>query len=179
MYKMHSLHLESYGHFHIFFIFCLVTCATLTDTTNRSITCSLGDDGVLSYEDTCSFTCNTGYELTGSDTRTCQSNGSWSSSSEAMCIKSKHNLWIFCNLKFNLHTVSCPSLTDPNNGVMTCLLKADGVSSSYNDTCSFTCNTGYKLTGSDTRTCQSDGSWSGSEAMCGRGRHNEHNLIVL
>ena len=42
------------------------------------INCSLGDDGVTSYEDTCSFTCNTGYELTGSDTRTCQSNGSWS-----------------------------------------------------------------------------------------------------
>ena len=40
--------------------------------------CSLEDDGVPSYEDTCSFTCNTGYELTGSDTRTCQSNGSWS-----------------------------------------------------------------------------------------------------
>ena len=40
--------------------------------------CSLGDDEVLSYEDTCSFTCNTGYELTGSDTRTCQSDGSWS-----------------------------------------------------------------------------------------------------
>ena len=44
------------------------------------INCSLGDDGVPSYEDTCSFKCNTGYELTGSDTRTCQSNGSWSSS---------------------------------------------------------------------------------------------------
>jgi len=42
------------------------------------ITCSLGDDGVPSYEDTCSFACNTGYELTDSNTRTCQSNGSWS-----------------------------------------------------------------------------------------------------
>ena len=36
------------------------------------------------------------------------------------------------------------------------------------DTCSFTCNTGYELTGSDTRTCQSDGSWSGSD-VCRRG----------
>ena len=44
------------------------------------INCSLGDDEVPSYEDTCSFTCNTGYELTGSDTRTCQSDGSWSGS---------------------------------------------------------------------------------------------------
>ena len=34
------------------------------------------------------------------------------------------------------------------------------------DTCSFTCNTGYELTGSDTRTCQSDGSWSGNDVIC-------------
>ena len=45
------------------------------------ISCSLGDDGP-SYEDTCSFTCNTGYELTESDTRTCQSDGSWSGSND-------------------------------------------------------------------------------------------------
>jgi len=44
------------------------------------MTCSLGDDRVPSYEDTCSFTCYTGYKLTGSDTRTCQSDGSWSGS---------------------------------------------------------------------------------------------------
>ena len=42
------------------------------------INCSLGDDGVHSYEDICSFTCNTDYELTGSTQRICQSNGSWS-----------------------------------------------------------------------------------------------------
>ena len=64
--------------------------------------------------------------------------------------------------------VHCPSLTDPNNGVMTCSLGDDGVPS-YEDTCSFTCNTGYKLTGSDTRTCQSDESWSGSTPICIRG----------
>ena len=38
------------------------------------------------------------------------------------------------------------------------------------DTCSFTCNTGYELTGSDTRTCQSDGNWSGTDAVCRRGK---------
>ena len=37
------------------------------------------------------------------------------------------------------------------------------------DTCSFTCNTGYELTGSDTRTCQSDGRWSGNETVCRQG----------
>ena len=39
---------------------------------------------------------------------------------------------------------------------------------SYEDICSFTCDTGYELTGSENRTCQSDGSWSGISAMCKR-----------
>ena len=41
------------------------------------------------------------------------------------------------------------------------------------DTCSFACNTGYELTGSDTRTCQSDESWSGSDAVCRRSELNQ------
>ena len=66
--------------------------------------------------------------------------------------------------------VSCSSLNDPNNGVIDCSLGVDEVPS-YEDTCSFTCNTGYELTGSDTRTCQSDGSWSGNDVMCSRGMY--------
>ena len=63
--------------------------------------------------------------------------------------------------------VSCPSLDSPSNGMINCSLGDDEVPS-YEDTCSFTCDTGYELTGSDTRTCQSDGSWSGIIAMCRR-----------
>ena len=57
------------------------------------INCSLGDDGVPSYEDTCGFTCDTGYELTGSESRTCQSDGSWSGNT-AMCSRGEY---FFCN----------------------------------------------------------------------------------
>ena len=64
----------------------LVSCPALTDLNNGMISCSLGDDGVPSYEDTCSYTCNTGYELTGSDIRTCHSEGSWSRP-DVMCIR--------------------------------------------------------------------------------------------
>ena len=60
--------------------------------------CSLGDDGVPFYGDTCSFTCNTGYELTGSDTRTCQSNGSWSGSDD-VCRRGRLG-YIMLSVKF-------------------------------------------------------------------------------
>ena len=81
----------------IIFIMCflLVSCPSLSDPSNGLINCSLGDDGVPSYEDTCSFTCNTGYELTGSESRTCQSDGSWSGST-AMCNKGEYNLLAIC-----------------------------------------------------------------------------------
>ena len=65
------------------------------------------------------------------------------------------------------NSVQCSLLINPN-GSINCSLRDDGVPS-YEETCSFTCNTGYELTGSDTRTCQSDGSWSGSDVVCGRG----------
>ena len=67
-------------------------------------------------------------------------------------------------------SVPCSSLNAPNNGMTSCSLGDDGVPS-YEDTCNFTCNTGYELTGSDTRTCQSDGSWSGSDDVCRRGQY--------
>ena len=35
-------------------------------------------------------------------------------------------------------------------------------------TVTYTCNTGYRLSGSATRTCQSNGLWSGSSATCPR-----------
>ena len=63
-----------------FLFYLLVFCPLLESLINGMVSCSLGDDGVPSYEDTCSFTCDTGYELTGNNTRTCQSDGSWSGS---------------------------------------------------------------------------------------------------
>jgi len=63
---------------------CIATCRLLTDPDNGVITCSLEDDGVISFGDTCSFKCYSGYELTGSHTRTCQKNSKWSGS-ETIC----------------------------------------------------------------------------------------------
>lgn len=54
--------------------------------------------------------------------------------------------------------------------MITCSLGGDGVANP-GDTCSFSCNTGYKLTGSVVRTCQNDGNWSGSDSMCSIGEY--------
>ena len=56
----------------------------------------------------------------------------------------------------------------PNGNTSSCRSGRIGVGYE-GDTCNFTCNTGYELTGSDTRTCQSDGSWSGTDIICKRG----------
>jgi len=74
--------------------------------------------------------------------------------------------------RFNTYTylaIHCVDLQTPSNGVITsCSSGSIGVGYE-GDTCSFTCYTGYELTGSDTRTCQSDGSWSGRDDVCRRG----------
>ena len=62
----------------------------------------------------------------------------------------------------------------PTNGMIICSLGDDGVE----DTCNFTCNTGYELIGSETRTCLSNGSWSGDDVMCRRGRQLLHVHIM-
>ena len=82
-------------------ILLLVPCSSLSDPSNGTMDCSLGDDGTPSYEDTCSFTCNTGYELTGSDTRTCQSDGSWSGN-DTTCNRGEYVFVIFVHYQLKL-----------------------------------------------------------------------------
>ena len=59
--------------------------------------------------------------------------------------------------------LACTPLNNPYDGRFDCLF---GEVAHYKDICNFTCNTGYELTGSDSRTCQSDGNWSGTETTC-------------
>jgi len=56
----------------------------------------------------------------------------------------------------------------PNNGDIDCSLGGDG-EANPGDTCTFTCDDGFELDGSDSRTCRDDGSWSGTEPRCRRG----------
>ena len=90
------------------------------------------------------YTCNSGFRLNGTSERTCQVNGTWSHKNPR-CEK-----------------IKCPDLAFETwpNGVIT-------VSDvTFRSRASYKCNTGYKLKGNNQRTCQIDGSWSGSAPHC-------------
>jgi len=47
-------------------------CPTLTAPANGDIDCSLGDDGIPTNGDTCTFTCDDGYGRDGPEERECR-----------------------------------------------------------------------------------------------------------
>ena len=57
--------------------------------------------------------------------------------------------------------VDCGSLTDPANSQVDLTSRT-----TFNQTATYSCNTGYNLTGDSTRTCQATGNWSGSAPTC-------------
>ena len=209
----------------MYFLLLTVQCH---DLENGILQCPNGAaTGV--FEDTCTFSCNAGYELQGSNNGTCLANQSWSEG-DPICVAlncstspplNNSQLQSSCDTQYQstcttvcvdgytgvggsytcavtdedtnsvgwngstscqrgeyvslisqlcslIIIVSCSLLNMPTDAMINCSPGDDGVLS-YEDTCNFTCNTGYELTGSDTRTCQSDGSWSGSNSVCSRG----------
>ena len=57
--------------------------------------------------------------------------------------------------------MNCETLKNPANGLVS---YAGGTT--YGQTATYSCNTGYTLVGGSARTCQSTGVWSGSEPTC-------------
>ena len=128
----------------MYYIYCFdinyvdIQCDTLSTPANGKITsCSSGRVGVGYEGDACSFTCNTGYELNGSDTRTCQSDGGWLGSLAS------------CNI------MECPSSSLPMNSMLT-----ESCSSTYQSMCELQCQEGFSGTGDPSYMCDvmTDGS---------------------
>ena len=64
--------------------------------------------------------------------------------------------------------IKCDNLSAPFNGrIASCSSGTVGLGYE-GDTCNFSCDTDYELTGSDTRTCQGNGSWNGTATTCSR-----------
>jgi len=64
--------------------------------------------------------------------------------------------------------VTCPPLSAPTIGIVSCSLGNDGAPVP-GSSCIFTCDGDYKLVSEAQRICKSDGSWSGNETKCKRG----------
>ncbi|XP_035682609.1 polycystic kidney disease protein 1-like 2 [Branchiostoma floridae] len=95
------------------------------------------------YGDVVTYHCDPGYEISGDEERTCQSDQTWSGTQPT------------CN------RTACPILPVPNNGSRT-------KGHLYGDKVTFSCNEGYELIGSENRTCQANQSWSGTQPNCSR-----------
>jgi len=61
--------------------------------------------------------------------------------------------------------IRCDDLPTLANGMTSCSSGKSGAGYE-GDTCHFRCNANYTLSGSNNRTCHSDGTWSGIDAMC-------------
>ena len=122
---------------HCYIVYLTVPCPVLPDVSNGSTICTSSEPSNYVYEDTCNFTCNTGYELTGSPQRICQSDGSWSGSP------------VSCTI------MECPSSSLPMNSMLT-----ESCSSTYQSMCDLQCEEGFNGSGDPSYVCDvlNDGS---------------------
>ena len=56
--------------------------------------------------------------------------------------------------------IDCGPLDSPDNGIV----RVEGTT--VGSFAKYTCNSGFKLSGSDMRTCQATGEWSGRAPVC-------------
>ncbi|XP_047657900.1 uncharacterized protein LOC113647597 [Tachysurus fulvidraco] len=101
----------------------------------------------FAYGSVCQFECDVGFLLMGSNHTQCSSEGKWT-----------HNPPV-CQV------VQCPRLPAQfGNGKMNCIYPLSN--NSYNSTCVFNCDEGYKLIGSYKTQCDHTGQWTPNRPTC-------------
>ena len=77
-------------------------------------------------------------------------------------------IWKTTYIYLHSHVVvDCGFLGNPGNGNVSLS------STTYNSTATYSCKTGYTLTGDDVRICLDSGIWSGNEPTC-TGKHQQY-----
>ena len=115
-----------------------VSCGALAAPTNGTVSTPTG----VEYADVATYTCDTGYAVTGgSATRTCQATGVWSGSP------------LTCGV------IDCGAPPTVSNG------SRAFTSTTYASTATYTCNAGYARTGSASLSCGLTGTW-GTPPTC-------------
>ncbi|XP_067845696.1 P-selectin-like [Heptranchias perlo] len=100
----------------------------------------------FSYNSTCDFSCDKGFELHGSDRFQCGASGQWIGQ-KPIC-----------------EVVQCGSLQIPGQGFMNCAHSIGEFN--YNSTCNFSCTEGFELHGSDMLECGASGNWTAQTPTC-------------
>ena len=118
-------------------------CENQVDCLDLSATAPLNvSTDMTTFGGTATYTCDAGYDLNGSASRTCQMDATWSGAAPT------------CDIR------SCPTLANPANGSVA------AATLTFGSTATYSCDTGYALSGGATRMCQSDATWSGAAPTC-------------
>ncbi|XP_016119154.1 P-selectin-like [Sinocyclocheilus grahami] len=101
---------------------------------------------INSFNSSCEFKCEEGFELKGSSTTWCDQTGQWTHKPPTCTV------------------VTCNGILAPAKGHLTC---ADPLGKySFRSTCNISCVEGHKLRGKATLSCLSDGNWSAPTPDC-------------
>ncbi|XP_062412645.1 E-selectin-like isoform X3 [Sardina pilchardus] len=127
----------------------VVQCEREVVTTPQqgSFSCS-HPHGNFSYGSECSYSCQPGYQLIGSETLRCTASKAWS------------------HVPPTCEVVRCDELAKPNRGFMNCSSPLGDFS--YLSLCQSTCDEGHTLTDplSSALVCGASGRWNGTQPQC-------------
>ncbi|XP_017262609.1 E-selectin-like [Kryptolebias marmoratus] len=121
-----------------------ITCQKPEAGAQMIILCS---ESELHPNSTCSFSCEPGFELQGTNTVKCSEEGRWNETMPS------------CK------AVQCPALQHPDHGILSCVDDAE-MRFTYGKTCSFSCAPGYRLVGPSRLTCTAAADWSEQIPRC-------------
>ncbi|NXD08558.1 LYAM3 protein, partial [Nothocercus nigrocapillus] len=123
----------------------VVACPVLSAPDWGELSCA-HLHGNFSFGSTCTFSCHTGFVLTGTTSRECTATGDWSGEPP------------------RCEATRCPTLVAPAMGYAACSHLHSNFS--FGSTCTFSCHTGFVLTGTTSRECTATGDWSGEPPQC-------------
>uniref|UniRef100_A0A8B9FSH8 p-selectin n=1 Tax=Amazona collaria TaxID=241587 RepID=A0A8B9FSH8_9PSIT len=102
--------------------------------------------GHFSYNSTCVFECQEGFERQGASTLRCLPSQQWSADTP-MCT-----------------AITCPVLSAPDWGELNCSHFHGDFT--FGSTCAFSCQIGFALMGTDSLECTATGTWTGDAPHC-------------
>ncbi|XP_029564062.1 P-selectin isoform X6 [Salmo trutta] len=121
-------------------------CPSLDSGPHRGTMNCSNPIALHSYNSTCEFSCDLGFDLIGPDRIQCDHTGQWTGNVSTCTV------------------VRCGPLSPPAMGNMSCVDPLGA--SSFTSSCGFSCEEGYLLRGDINLTCLSTGQWTNHTPAC-------------